>query len=348
MNKSIFLLTGYEHFFGQTRKPWVSLDTDLLVANLNRKGYSVEEIPFHHVMNHRIEIRDAIVFYTFSQRDNLRNYIKDIIFNLSNNNNLVIPSYELLLCHENKGFQELYKHDLGISDLKYQYLSSKRELEFYQINYPVVFKMITGSNAKGVYLVHSRQELEKVIKKMEPVVKLFQRFDFVRRRYLRNKFFPEYPGYSMRLDYRLYKDYITQEICFILQEFVPDLYFDYRVIIMGDRYYVSKRLTNKGDFRASGAKHFTFDFPIPSKLLDYSQAIISKINNPTVALDIGEKNGEFHLFELMATGFGINAIVKAPLHYIKHEGKWIEERTFLNIETLIADAWHKHISERKV
>ena len=323
MNGKITLLTGYDHFFGQTRKPWVSLNTKALIEDLEKHGIQVTEYPFHKVMNGEIEIREAVVFYTFSQRENLRHYIKDTVYALQNNGNVLIPSYELLHCHENKGYQESQKRALGITNLPSLYFSSKRELEEYVINYPVVLKTIEGSNGKGVFLIKSKEQLLDTIKKLEPKASITTKLDLFRRKYLRlPKKFMGYDLFDSKKDFEQYRDYITPEICFVLQRFVPGLQFDYRVIILGEHYYVTKRLTRKDDFRASGAKRFTFDFQAPEELLTYSKEFFDKFDSPCLSLDIGVKDNEFFLFEFQALHFGINAIVRGKGYYLNSGGNW--------------------------
>jgi glutathione synthase/RimK-type ligase-like ATP-grasp enzyme len=346
MNKHVYVLTGYNHFFGQTRKPWVSMDTDLLIKNLKVHFPLVTEIPFNQVANNKLVVKDSIIFYTFSQRDNLRQYIKDVIYHLIQNGNLVFPRFELLLCHENKGFQELCKLRHNISGLDYHYFSSKRELIDADVNYPIVLKSLNGACSKGVFLVYNLKDIKKCIKSLEKPVGMLQHLDFFRRKYIRKKKFPGYDNYSMRQDYMLYRDYIVPEIGFVLQEFMPGLTYDYRVAIFGDRYFVSKRMVRDKDFRASGSKNFLFDFNAPIALLDYSREVFNKLDNPTMALDIGEKNGKFYLFEFMAISFGINTILQANHCYRSTNEGWSKTEAGISPEALLADSLYYYLDKQ--
>lgn len=120
-----------------------------------------------------------------------------------------------------------------------------------------------------------------------------------------------------------------------LKEFVPDLDHDHRVIILGERYYVSKRLIRKGDFRASGAKLFTFFPAADPAMLSYAKKVYSKVDTPFLSLDIGGKEGGFCLFEFQALHFGANAIVRSQGHYLHDGMDWrFVERTAAIEETL--------------
>ncbi len=347
--KKIILLTGDNHFFGQTRKPWVSANTLGLIQLLQDAGLEITEMPFHRVINSQIPTRDAVVIYTFSQRGNLRAYIRDAIYALKQQGNAVIPSYELLLCHENKGYQECLKKELGIASLPALYFSSSKELAGYEFEFPLVLKTIDCSNGKGVYLIKKRQQLENCLRKLERGVNFWQTLDLARRKYLRPKrSYQGYPDFDPRQDYRQYKDYITPGRQFILQKFVPGLEYDYRVIILGGRYYVSKRLNRKGDFRASGAKRFTFNFEVQDALLNYAHEIFLKFNAPCLSLDIGNNAETYYLFEFQTLHFGINAIVRGEGYYRLTADGWefVKEQTVF--EQALAEAFLFYLQGRQL
>ncbi|MDD3534232.1 MAG: hypothetical protein PHR27_09445, partial [Candidatus Cloacimonetes bacterium] len=238
----LYVLTGYDDFIGQTRKPWVSIDTKLFIEELQKLGFKVHKHEFHEVMNGKVKPEHSLIFYSFSHRDNLRHYIRDCLMYLKSQGNTLIPSFELFSCHENKGWQELLKARLGIHSLQCHYFSSKREMAGYDLKFPLVFKTLTGSNSTGVALVNSRQDILKALARHEAPVSWAQKLDFWRRKHLRkSKKFPGYPNYDHVKDAHWYQDYTTPEIPFVLQEFIPGLSYDYRVIVLGDKYFVSKR-----------------------------------------------------------------------------------------------------------
>lgn len=340
MNKKIYLLTGYNNFFGQTRKPWVSIDTDKLINHFKMQGINVIHLPVSSIYNQNIDIDNSIILYTFSQRENLRQYLKDIIYSLCQRNNISIPSLELLLCHENKGYQEIYKRKLGINQLPSYYFSSKREIVDYELSFPIVLKTLDGSNGKGVFLIKSREQLMRKIISIEKDTSFLTKIDLLRRRFLRTKkSFPGYSNFNSKKDYEEYKDYIKPEKCFVLQQFIPNLEYDFRVIILGEHYYVTKRLNRKGDFRASGAKRFTFDFNADNDLLDYAKALFVKLNTPCLALDIGVKDGSYYLFEYQALHFGINAIVRGNGFYYYSNEKWQFVKKRIDFEDELCNAY---------
>lgn len=316
MQKKIILVTGDNAFFGQARKPWASMNVATINSILENAGYEIERRAWHEMVNIEEPVHDAIIFYTFHQKANNRQYIKDMIFLHDNGTNLILPSKELLNCHENKGYQEILKKRLGIKSLKAFYFSSIGQIANYNIEYPVVLKGDEGSNGTQVFLIHSEQELKDKVKKEFTKRSFGIKMDLLRRKYLRSKkTYAEYPNYSNEQDYAEYAPYITTHQNFILQEFVPDRDCDYRILALGNKYFAIKRMTRKNDFRASGAKKFIADFPLDKRMLEYTKDLYHKLNTPFVSIDLCEKDGQFYLVEFQALHFGVNVLVKTKGYY---------------------------------
>jgi len=340
------VLTGYDDFIGQTRKPWISIDTDAFINELQSLGFEVRKHGFNEEVNGVVDIRNSIVYYSFSHRRNLQRYIRDLLLALELQGNTLIPNFRMFCCHENKGWQEHLRRHLAFGNLASQYFSSKRELDAYELKFPLVFKTLDGSNSRGVALVHSKEDILKELKKLEPKPGLYQRWDFFRRKHLRkSKKFPAYPNYDLALDARLYQDYITPEIPFMLQDFVPNLDCDYRVVALGEHYYISKRLNRPGDFRASGSKHFDFDLPDPHRLLQYTAEIRAKLDVPTLSVDLGvDRDSNIHLFEYQAQHFGIFTILSGPGYWYQSKGLWLFHQGHKSFEAELAAAIHYFVN----
>lgn len=341
----LVLITGNRGFFGQTRKPWVSMNSDLIRQTLTEEGFHVKVLNYHQAVNQRERISNAIVFYSFNQKANRRAYLRDLIRFLDDGTNVLIPSYDLLLCHEDKGFQELYKKKIGLKGLAAFYFSSIEEVEHYPVSYPVVFKPVEGSTGKNVFLVKNRKDLERALRKVAPK-NFLEELDLIRRKYFRkNKVYPLYPAYSNRKDYEQYRYYIRNEANFILQEFIPGLTFDYRVLILFDRYYPIMRHTRENDFRASGARKFNTDFTVDFGLLDYAREIHHTIKTPFLSLDIVHDGERYHLLEFQALHFGISSfyLSKGYYSYPKNGWQFVEENERKSIERQMARSLSQYI-----
>ncbi|HDQ45098.1 MAG TPA: hypothetical protein ENN17_06340 [bacterium] len=337
MPKRILLLTDDDGFFGQTRKPWVSLDSGRMACLLRDAGFFVEVRPLYDIMNGKGVIRDTAIFYTFSQKENARQYIKDLLTFLDNGTNRLIPSLDLLRCHENKGFQELYKRKYGISSLPAWYFARPEQTERVDLPFPLVLKDVCGTNGKAVYLVGDRRSLRRQLRKHFTRVSLPVRFDLFRRRYFRKaRHYPEYPDYSNEKDYLQYRSYIREESNFILQAFVPGLTSDYRVLAVHDRYFVMRRRNRKNDFRASGAKRFEFDFDPDPALLDFARSVYRRCDTPFLSMDLCESDRHFHLLEFQALHFGMSVVSKNRGYWTGSAGSWafVEARFGLE-ETMV-------------
>jgi len=335
-DKELIILTCRNKFFGQTRKPWTSLDVDAIESNLQQKGFQVKVYEFPDVANNKVRLNNKTIFYAFSQRDNYRNYIQDVVYQLSKNNR-VIPSFDLLKCHENKGFQELYKQEIGLHSLQASYYTSLQEVDFDSLILPVVLKTTFGSNGKGVFLIKSKDDFKKTANRLVKKNSIATQVDLFRRKYLRKKKFKEYPEFSDSRDYQEYKEYIKDENNFILQQFVPDLDFDYRVLIAYNRYYVVKREVKAGDFRASGAKKFRFSKEPDISLLDFSKGIYQKFDTPFLSIDVLCNETDYYLGEFQALHFGVNVISKSPGWFgLSDRNSWVFHEEKPNIEKVIS------------
>ncbi|MBN1300953.1 MAG: hypothetical protein JW995_07025 [Melioribacteraceae bacterium] len=329
----IIILTSENKFFGQTRKPWVSIDIEKFTQKLGACGiYSYSDI-----VNRNIEVENAFIVYTFSQKNNQRNYIQDTLLLLSGKN-VLLPSYDLLLCHENKGYQELFRKQHGIKSLNAYYFSSIEELNNYTVTYPCVLKTTDGSNAKGVYLIEDENQLIKILTRFNRI-SILNKIDLFRRKYFRkNKIYKEYPYYSNTADYYEYGSYIKGTKRFVLQDYIPDLHYDFRVLIFYNKYFVTKRLNRKGDFRASGAKIFDFNIQADHALLNFARSLFDKFDTPILALDIAYDGSAYHLLEFQASHFGISTLISGKKYYVFENNNWKVCLERDSIEVEYADA----------
>lgn len=336
MNRDLVILTSRNKFFGQTRKPWSSLDVEKMAFLLTEKGWKVELFDFHQVVNKPVDLQNRTIFYAFSQKDNQRQYINDIIYHLSKENR-VVPSFDLLKCHENKGYQEIYKKTIGLNGLWGKYYTSGQEIETASLEFPLVLKTTQGTNGKGVYLVKDRKGLLQLMKKLRNRLGLGKQIDLLRRKYFRKKKFREYPNFSDRQDYLEYREYVKVEKNFILQEYVPGLDFDFRVLVACDRFYVMKRSVNKGDFRASGSKKFSFSTIPDDALLNYARSVYQAFDTPFLSLDIMYNGQKFFLGEFQALHFGMSVVAQSGGFFNQlQNGSWVFAAEKPDLENLFA------------
>jgi glutathione synthase/RimK-type ligase-like ATP-grasp enzyme len=179
------------------------------------------------------------------------------------------------------------------------------------IGYPIVLKKVDGSGSIGVKLIKDEKALKKEVVKTK--FSFNMRFLIFLKELLRKIFFLSYSDEKIHY----FKDYEN----FVLQEFIPNLKFDYKVLIFFDKYYVLKRNIADNDFRASGMGNFEF-VEIEDALLEYSSKIFKKLNEPFMALDICYDGKNYHLIEYQGIHFGPYTQLHAKGFYQKSDLKW--------------------------
>ena len=106
-----------------------------------------------------------------------------------------------------------------------------------EIALPCVIKASSGSMSKRVWLARNEKDLFKFTKKVnQNRDKAYELKDKLRE-----------------LKYNGYKKESIYQSKFIVQPFVPDLKYDWKILIYGNQYYALKRHIKKNDFRASGS-----------------------------------------------------------------------------------------------
>jgi hypothetical protein len=135
----------------------------------------------------------------------------------------------------------------------------------------------------------------------------------------------------------------------IVQNFVPGLDNDWKILIYWDKYYVMKRLNRKNDFRASGSgifySHKDKEFNMPLGLLDYARSVFEALDVPNVSFDIACDNNSFYLIEFQGISFGTIAHSKAQSYYQYSNERWRMKEENLSLEEVYAQSVHQYISK---
>lgn len=350
----IIIAPIHETFF--SGRIWMGLDiekikNDLVALNAQ---YKVQIIDFSVIANnYSILPKNAVLFYTASYNENYQQYIRDVILDLSISRNdiVLISNLDQLFSFENKGYQELVKIRLNIENVKGKYFGDLDEYHNEQDKYhpPFVFKTLKGAMSSGVVLIKSMEQLlalDSQYKKMSFIEKL---------KYLKRERAKTNTSNSDVLNLNPnpkfsavnFKKFFSKRNPFIVQDFIPNLECDYKVLIFGIKYYVLKRNIRENDFRASGSGKFMWVTP-PVELLDYALDIQKKMNSPFLSLDLGiETNKTVHLFEFQGIGFGPLTLIKSNSYFSKVENIWQEIVEKSNLEQEYANAIHYHIHQTK-
>ena len=258
----------------------------------------------------------------------------------------LIPSYDMLLAHENKGYQELIKKRLGISELRGEYYGDISDFESNtKTDFPYVVKLLEGAMSSNVFLASDYQDLRTKLKKKGNKNLRYELKQFLRSYIIKHK----YNNISDEFSIQNYGEFFRTRTPFIIQDYVSALTHDYKVLVFGDKYFTLKRYVKENDFRASGSGNFTYEAP-PLALLEYAKKIADLLDSPFVSLDIAEREGNCYLIEFQGIGFGPVTLVNSSGYYANsvsgEGGSWnfIEEEP--DLEQSYADALKSFINNK--
>lgn len=163
-----------------------------------------------------------------------------------------------------------------------------------EARFPLVAKLRRGAGSYNVILLKNYTQARKYCKKMfskgiNPAPKLLAdvstKFVVAKRNrniFLRLKKFPRFFKYMMNA-----RNYFPKEKGYVyFQEFISGAVCDYRVVVVGDRAWGSRRDVRKNDFRASGAGQ-SYEDPnlIPIELVKIAVDCTKKLEAQSMAYD---------------------------------------------------------------
>lgn len=302
--RRIFIATLPNGTFVYTGKVRRGLLGTELASLLSVSLVPVQVVRIDELFEHDLG-QDDLVIYTSSDEPSIRGYIKDVMYLVSKRCQ-IIPNYEALLAHENKGFQELMRRDLNVGNLHGGY---HFDLDARPQEYPFVFKTIDGAGSTGVALVRDRSDLKRI-----------------RRRYFARSMTRKMLLALRRLQFdersfALYA-YRHKGFCqFVFQDYIKDLDFDYKVLVFGNRYYVLRREVRRNDFRASGSGRFSFVDP-PKEVLEFAHHVFMKLSVPYASLDVAFTGKQCNLIEYQVFQFGLLTLIDSDGHYLYEDGSW--------------------------
>ena len=322
MKSIIYIATWPNGFFGSAGQSWISLNVQAIASHLEEFADKVQLITIKELPHIKLNKSD-IVIYCSSDEENIRSYLKDIMY-FVNKKCKIIPSYTALLAHENKGFQQLMRDEFDFGNLAGNYAFDIGDLVREK---PYVIKKVTGAGSSGVSLIKNQKD-EYSIKKSIFDVGIKRQRKFV----LKNN---EYELY----DYR-HKGFALA----VTQDFISGLSCDYKVLVFGSKFFVLGRDVRENDFRASGSGKLVFE-DTPHIVLDFAKKIFEQLNEPYASLDIAVAGNEAHLIEYQILNFGPYTLLNSPGYYIyKNNWKYFPEKS--DLEDCFGYSLAKYIMQR--
>lgn len=336
----ILILCNYEgfltHKFTGTKEEHTDsgIDTTLLKQYFEEYGYDVTVCRYEE-LNLSKNYKDCYVLYASSQEKGLfyKEYIEDVLVRLMLDGAYLIPKFEYFRAHHNKVFQEMLRKSFQNTELHIPNSIAVGRIEELSIHeneltYPCVMKSASGSGSIGVRLIKNRDELWTEARKMMTHVYRNEEFTWLR------EFGNKHIGYFLKKILKKLKgetrcakkseQYSTNKI--ILQEYIPNLSGDYKVLYFSGSYYVLARQNREGDFRASGSGKFSF----PSldakteRVLFFAKQAADEIRMPMISIDIAANEEGCFLIEYQCIHFGpyTQQYAKGCYQYLEDKQKW--------------------------
>jgi glutathione synthase/RimK-type ligase-like ATP-grasp enzyme len=326
MSIKIFLITDYKGNFGSKFKdsPYRSgFDKKLVIDYFSKRNMQAEFLLPSDVHPASGMFADAFVLYT-SQEDpglHYKSFIEDLLYSLTLANVTIIPSFQLFKAHENKVLFEMIRaisRNSMVNNIRSSWYGSLEEFKnaSKELVYPVVIKSFNGSMSRGVCIARNSSEAFSVADRLSRSLS----YKHSLRDLLRS------------LRHRGYVKESWNRRKFIVQEYLPGLTKDFKVLIYGRKYYILERGTKKGDFRASGQGNNSFVRDLPAGLLDFSKECFDYFKTPHASLDIAQCGNKFYLLEAQFVYFGTYTIEFSPLYFQFQNDKWYCEERRSNLE----------------
>ena len=334
MNK-ITLLVDYRSCFGSRYDSKVyrnGMDKSLLKKYFKEHGFKVKFLSFFKI-NFREDHKGKIYLYTSSEDPGYlyKSYIEDIILGLTLKGAIVLPDYKYLRANNNKVFMEILRDissNSAIKNIASNHFGTHDELinNFSELPDKTILKLSEGASSFGVFKAESHRELEKISKKV------------TKSRYV----FDDLWDIGRSIKHKGYKRESINRKKVIVQNVIPDLDNDWKILIYDRKYYVMYRPVRKNDFRASGSGHDRYLYgnktPIPDGLLDFCESIYKDMNVPNLSIDVAFDGKEFYLIEFQAIYFGSVCQRRSNCYHLKINKNWEMIKEKLDLEKVYADS----------
>lgn len=193
-------------------------------------------------------------------------------------------------------------------------------------SFPKVFKLRGGAGAANVKLAHTAREARALVRKaFGKGFAQFDRLGYLKERYRKwrngkDSFLGFLKGLGRLFIITNYAKMHGREKGYVyFQDYIPNNNFDIRVCVVGQRAFALKRMTRKGDFRASGSGNIIYDkTQIDERCVKIAFETNEKLKTQSVAYDFVFDQDKRPLIVEISYGYAVNA-------YDLCEGYWTED-----------------------
>lgn len=329
--RKLFILTDeYSEFLVSKAdlRNFTSMNVNIIRDWFRARDYDVTVCKFSQV-DLTISYRGCYFIYQTSEAPGAfyKRYIEDLVYYLEKQGAIVLPAHEYLKAHHDKVFMEFIRMQFTNDSLKtiqsHCYGSWEDALN-YTGSFPVVIKQASGSAGKGVYLAHDRSEFCRKVKKAGRIIIGSGVRDLILT------WFKNEAKKAVKRVSPYKRNYVTYNTApvssaVIVQNYIPGLAGDYKVLYFGGRFYCMYRKNRPNDFRASGSGQF-FEVPDAEQagLLNFARKLTLEIDFPIIGMDIGFDGSMYHLIEFQMIHLGTSALQRSRFWHEYHEDRWIK------------------------
>ena len=265
----------------------------------------------------------SLYFYHKSYKDQL--FAKQLLYSLQTAGVRVFPDFNTAWHFDDKVGQKYLLEAVGAPLVpSYAFYTKHEALKWInKTDFPKVFKLRGGAGAENVKLVHSKTEARKLVKKaFGQGFKQYNATSSIKERWRKYRLgksgFKDVLKGIIRLIFPPdYARMISPEKGYVyFQNFIPNNNSDIRVVVVGDKAFALKRLTRKGDFRASGSGNIIYrKEEIDERCVKIAFEVNEKLKAQSIAYDFVFDNDNNPLIVEISYGYSVNA-------YDHCEGYW--------------------------
>lgn len=336
--RKMLILTDYRNYFWVScadLKNYTSMDTKRLKAIFQHSGFDTEVKRFSEV-DFEKDYRGVYVIYQPSEDCGTfyKDYIEDILLYLENAGATLIPKFQYFRAHHNKCYMELMRYsfsDPALKTIKSRIYGIGQDAVSETNEFPVVVKAAEGAGSRYVMSANNKDELKKVVKALSNVF-IVNNFRTVK------EFLIYYICGSLfgKVQSR-YRAYPFARKKFIVQNMIPNLEGDYKVLYYGGKYYTLYRKNRENDFRASGGgRLFDVSYNENEKILNFAKRVVEQIDAPIIGVDIADDGANLHLLEFQMIHQGPYTLHRAEGWFEYVDNAWVYFKGKSELEAEVA------------
>jgi len=275
------------------------------------------------------DLKDCDALMWHFHQSNPKDFIfaKQLLYSVQASGKIVFPDYNTCWHFDDKIGQKYLLEAIG-APIVTSYVFYDKALAIRwarKSSFPKVFKLRGGASSDNVMLVSSEKQALRLIKRAFGTG--FRRYNarlMLKERWRRYKIgktdlYDLIKGIGRLIKKTNFEKIAGKDKGYVyFQDFLPNNYYDIRVIVIDGKAFAIKRLVRKGDFRASGSGEIEYGRGlISNKTLEISFQIAELLKSNCLAIDYIYENGNPFITEI-SYGFVSHGYDKCEGYWDKH------------------------------